>query len=165
MTSGGSSGSPVVNIDGKAIALNAGSNTRAASSFFLPLDRVVRALSLVKSNKPVSRGTIQTTFFFKTFDELKRLSLDPTIEEDIRKSFPEATGMLSVQRVLPKSPADGVLAPGDIVYKLNGRLIYAFIPIEEVFDDSVGQPVTFTIQRYGFFHNFIYVIMDLPMLP
>ncbi|TPX39919.1 hypothetical protein SeMB42_g06188 [Synchytrium endobioticum] len=147
MTSGGSSGSPVINIDGEAIAVNAGGHTSAASSFFLPLDRVVRALSLIKSNHLVPRGTIQTTFVFKTFDELKRLSLDTTVEEDIRKSFPQATGMLSIQRVVPKGTADGILASGDIIYKLNGMRVLAFIPIEEVLDDSVGRLVNFTIQR------------------
>ena len=100
-TSGGSSGSPVVNIEGEVVALNAGANNSAASSFFLPLDRIHRALELIQHELPVTRGTLQTIFERKAFDELKRLGLNDESERILRSGFPDQTGMLTVEQVIP----------------------------------------------------------------
>jgi S1-C subfamily serine protease len=148
-TSGGSSGSPVVNIDGQVVALNAGANSSAASSFFLPLDRIDRALKKLQSDAPVLRGTLQTTFQSKTYDELRRLGLTQESEHFARSSFPQQTGMLIVNQVIPGSPAAGNLAPGDILLRIDGEIVTEFVPLEAILDSHVGEEIEIELERGG----------------
>lgn len=147
--SGGSSGSPVLDIRGNVIALNAGASSTAASSFFLPLDRVRRAVDLIREGKPVTRGTIETQFVRAAYSELRRLGLQPATEEAFRRKFPAQTGMLIVSRVLPGGPADGAFKTGDILLEVNGKQIADFVPLEAILDDSVDQKVRFKLERNG----------------
>ena len=148
-TSGGSSGSPVVNIDGEVVALNAGANSQAASSFFLPLDRIERVLTELQADRPVTRGTLQTTFQSKAYDELRRLGLSAATERAARDAFPDGTGMLTVEQVVPDSPAFDKLAPGDILVRANGELVTEFVPLAALLDDAVGRDITLGIERGG----------------
>ena len=151
-TSGGSSGSPVLDIDGNVIALNAGGKSTSASSFYLPLDRVCRALKLVQESPEsirVPRGGVQTIFKHRPYDELRRLGLPRDAEEQVRREFPEETGMLVVAMSVPLSPAALALQSGDILHSVDGQLLTQFIAMETVFDDSVGNPVHLTVYRGG----------------
>lgn len=148
-TSGGSSGSPVVNIDGAVVALNAGGHNSAASSFYLPLDRIKRALHLLQQGEIVSRGTLETVFERKAYDELLRLGLSKDTEKAMRSEFSSQTGMLTVKQVIKESPADGKLQPGDILVRVNGKPILEFIPLAEILDNAVGGTVIVDIERGG----------------
>ena len=146
-TSGGSSGSPVIDIDGRVVALNAGGATGAASSFYLPLTAVTRALKYIEAGKPVPRGTLETVFKYTPYDELRRLGLNPDTEARLRSAYPKLTGMLVVDDVQPGSGADGVLAPGDILVAIDGKPIPEFFSLEDVLDSHVGQEISVEVQR------------------
>ncbi len=163
-TSGGSSGSPVIDIEGRVIALNAGASNQAASSFFLPLDRVQRALKLVQEGKPVPRGTVGAIFSYTAFDELRRLGLREPSERAVREGFPDGIGMLVVSEVLPGSAADGKLQVGDILVRVNGDYLTDFPPLEAVLDERVDRPVELMVERGGRPQYFTVAVQDLNQL-
>jgi S1-C subfamily serine protease len=148
-TSGGSSGSPVIDIEGRVVALNAGANSQAASSFFLPLDRVGVAFNLIRDGAPVPRGTVQTEFVHKPYAEVRRLGLTSATEARVRAAFPSQTGLLVVEQVIPRSPASGQLRPGDILIEVNGRLVTQFVPLAAALDGNVGNTISVVVERAG----------------
>lgn len=148
--SGGSSGSPVVNVDGFAVALQAGGRSDGASTdYFLPLDRPLRALQCIQEGKPVTRGDIQCQFLLKPFDECRRLGLTPEYEALARETFPKENNMLVAEIVLPEGPSDGKLEEGDILIKVNGNLVTQFIRLDDILDSNVGGKIHMLIQRGG----------------
>lgn len=151
----------MLDIMGRAVALNAGGSKGAASSFYLPLDRAVRALSNIQMGKSVTRGTLQTIFRHSAFDEVKRLGLIPKTEGVVRKAFPKETGMLVVDQVVPSSVAHDQLQPGDILVRFGGELQTKFIPIEDYMDNHIGEMVHVEIERGGVSYAYTFKIQDL----
>jgi len=160
-TSGGSSGSPVIDIQGRAVALNAGGQTRAASSYFLPLDRVQRALELIREGQPVPRGGLLTTFEQLPYDELRRLGLDEASEASARNAFPDSAGLLVVRSTLRETAAAAQLKPGDILLQVGAERFPDFVRLEGVLDERVGDAVTLTIERQGTMHEVPVEVSDL----
>jgi len=148
--SGGSSGSPVINIGGHAVALQAGGRADgAATDYFLPLDRPLRALECIRQGKFVTRGTIQTQWLLKPFDECRRLGLTPEWEAAVRKAAPTETNMLAAEIILPEGPADGKILEGDVLLQVNGELLTEFVRLDDILDSSVGKTVKLLVQRGG----------------
>ncbi|OAC99060.1 hypothetical protein MUCCIDRAFT_127026, partial [Mucor lusitanicus CBS 277.49] len=148
-TSTGSSGSPVLDIQGRAIALNAGGASTSSSSYYLPLDRAQRALQLIQDDSNIiPRGTIQTTFEYQSYDALLQLGLSRHLEQRLRSQSQQQQqqqhkntvneGLLVVKSVLLDGPAYGHLEPGDIVLTCNGKLLpRLFVDLEEHLDNCI----------------------------
>jgi S1-C subfamily serine protease len=151
-TTGGSSGSPVVDLSGHAIALQAGGRVDGATTdYFLPLDLPLRALNCLQQETPITRGTIQTQWSWKAFDHCKRLGLTSEWESIVRTNFPDQNSMLVAETVLPEGPADGNVQVGDILVEVNKQLLTSFITLDAILDSSVGSysgPAT-TARRGG----------------
>lgn len=147
--SGGSSGSPVVNENGQAVALQAGGSTEASTDFFLPVSRPLRALKCIQENFPITRGDIQVEWMLRPFEECRRLGLTQEAEAAARQRFPDKSGLLVCEIVLPGGPADGIVKEGDTLISINGEYIDTFIKVDEILDANVGKELEFTFQRGG----------------
>ena len=69
--------------------------------------------------------------------------------------------MLVVAEVQPGSPAEGQLQPGDILVRVNGKLVATFDPLAEVLDSSVGQGIDVEVERGGAVVPMRLVVQDL----
>ncbi|KAI5306843.1 hypothetical protein KEM56_006822 [Ascosphaera pollenicola] len=148
--SGGSSGSPVVDLHGNVVALQAGGRCDGATTdYFLPLARPKRALQCLQNDLPVTRGTIQTQWVLKPFDECRRLGLSSEWEATVRKEVPKETNMLVCEIALPEGPADELLKEGDVLVKVNGELLTQFVRLDDILDSSVGKEIELLVQRNG----------------
>ncbi|CAH9066987.1 unnamed protein product [Cuscuta europaea] len=170
-TKGGSSGSPVIDSQGRAVALNAGGKTSSASAFFLPLERVVRALAFLQQGRDsthkweavfIPRGTLQVTFVHKGFDETRRLGVQSETERLVRSASRSGeTGMLVVDSVVPCAPAYDLLKPGDVLVCMNEKVTTHFLEMETLLDDNVGKNVELKIERGGASLTFDLVVQNL----
>lgn len=167
-TSSGSSGSPVLDVCGRAVALNAGGAQTSSSSYYLPLDRAQRALKLIQNGKPIPRGTIQTTFEYQPYDALLQLGLGRHIEKRLRSRSKQPDvineGLLVVKSVLPDGPAYGYLEPGDILLACDEQLLpLLFIDLEEHFDSAIAtqSSIKMVISRAGDLKEFAIKVQDL----
>ena len=148
-TSGGSSGSPVVDFDGDVVALNAAANTKTASSFFLPLYRIQYALARLQDNLPIARGGLQTLFVHRPFRELTKLGLSEDNEALARAADPENNGMLMVSQVIPGGAGSYVLEEGDILFSINDQITTNFIDLEALLDANINQTLNIKLVRQG----------------
>ncbi|CAE7678667.1 unnamed protein product [Symbiodinium sp. CCMP2456] len=173
-TRGGSSGSPVLNKQGRAIALNAAATNGTMHGFYLPLHRVVRALQLIQADAPVTRGTICTSFKYISFTEAERLGVESAFLQSIIEgdasygaTFSESCrpgGVLQVRSVIPGTQAAQVLCEGDVLMEIGGTPVVDFVVLDDAMDKAVGNCLPITIYRNGKLHELECQVQDLHVL-
>ena len=57
--------------------------------------------------------------------------------------------MLVVDSIVPGSHAEAVLEPGDVVCRVEGRVLTHFLELEEILDSAVGSTVALDVERGG----------------
>jgi S1-C subfamily serine protease len=163
-STGGSSGSPVINIKGEAVALNAGSQTKSANAFYLPLEKIKQALAQLRQGKAIDRGTLQTTFTSTTYAELNRLGLNESLEREFRSAYPNLKGLLVVNSLIPDSSADAQLEVGDILLRINQQRTASFSELEETLNANVGKNIDIQVLRQGELFEYTLYVDDLHRL-
>ena len=163
-STGGSSGSPVVNVNGDVVALNAGSQTKSANAFFLPLHFVKASLEKLRVAKTINRGTVLTTLKYTPYVELSRLGFPSEMETEYRTSSPSLKGLLVIKSIVPESVAAEKLAVGDILLLANDEKIIDFKLLESILNNNVNQDVRLQLLRQGQLVNVAVPVQDLHTL-
>jgi pro-apoptotic serine protease NMA111 len=104
-------------------------------------------LKYLQKGQDVPRGTIQTQFLHRPFDEARRLGLMPETEKTLRENDTTEIGVLIASVVLPEGPADGSLSEGDVLIKINGEYVTKFVPLEEMLDSKYLQRTYFLLSN------------------
>lgn len=145
-TSGGSSGSPVLNVQGHAIALNAGGAQDASSAYYLPLDRVVHAVAALQESRVPKRGTVGCRLVFRPYAAAERLGLTNTqkmaaVAANAAAGNQPRRGLLVCDRILPGSAcAQAGVEAGDVLLSVDGVCCVDFVHLECAVDAAAPEP-------------------------
>ncbi|KAK7696721.1 hypothetical protein SLS64_014278 [Diaporthe eres] len=142
---GGSSGSPALDIQGRAVGLLA-AKRKTAINTFVPLHYPQRALKLLAAGKTVLRGTIQVGWSLLPLHECKRYHLPAIWNERIHKR--DRTNAIVADVVLEGGPADGRLKAGDILLEADQKLQTDLWKLSTHMDECIGREVRLRVWRH-----------------
>ncbi|KAG5368498.1 Pro-apoptotic serine protease [Yarrowia sp. C11] len=163
-TSYGTSGSPVINIDGYAVGLQAGGRTYYSTDYFLPLQKVKRALEIVRKGGQVSRGCFQTIWEHTAFNSCSHYGLPEDIEGRIRNKYPDNVGMLVAKYVVKNGNSDKKILVGDILVSVDGEDVVDFSELDRILDESVNKSLSIEVLRNSKLLKFYVLVADLHTL-
>ena len=147
---GGSSGSPVFNLEGQVVGL-IHSSDMDSFGFALPIRPIKEALATLNQAKVPLR---QHTGALLTFYSLDRASKYMKFPADKGKKYlekyPQSNNkILMVKEVFEDTPAVGILEPGDLLWAINGQEIGPNFFDLEAIQNKASTTVTYGIYRQG----------------
>lgn len=148
-SSGGSSGSPILNSKNQAIALNAGGRRDTAASFFVPMKMILPTIQKLFDGQEITRGTLETVFEFEPYNVMRKIGWDDDKISQARQQQPSSKGKLIVAHVVPQSSADLALNVGDILLSVDEHIVSDYYQLAEILNGKVGKSVTLLVERQG----------------
>jgi S1-C subfamily serine protease len=143
----GSSGAPIFSESGQIVGLHFSSN--GVYSAAVPSPYIMDAINNLHKNIVPSRQSIGAYFEYCNLSKLKQYSQLPynliTKNEDA----------LCIKRIIPNTPADGVLKVADILWSVKDTYIGANLYLLEHIINSANKPIKLSVYRYGKEQEFI----------
>ena len=144
---GGASGSPVFNQQEQVVGIHfAGTDT---SSFELPVEYLTDALRAIRNGNVPPRGDIGVELRYVNLDDaILHADMSDAYRAVYKEEFPASTKVVQIHRIIPASPAEHVLKPGDIIWSADDHLIgdnlYLF---DKVVDQHAHGIIAITVLR------------------
>lgn len=146
---GGSSGSPVFNAQGEAVAIHfAGTDS---TSFELRIEYLKDALDQIRRTGRVRRGDVGLDLkLLLVSDAEKHFHLPKPLAKQVRGLRPGLKYLIAVESRVPGTPAYDAFLPGDLLLRLDGEWIGDDLyRLDRMVDEKVGSDVTFGAIRNG----------------
>lgn len=148
-TTGGASGSPIINADNRAIGiLYGGGKTHALA---LKQQYLEHALKAIAAGEIPKRQHIGVIFSLYSLDKAVKHRDFPKekMENYIKKNPNSRNRAIVIRSVLSGSPAQGILQQGDIIWEINDMEVAADLASLDHMLNKAGSKVKLTIYRNG----------------
>ena len=157
---GGSSGSPVCDESGAAIALQCGGDNTFAHA--LPIEYVQDVLDAVKNNSTPNRRDIGAMVDYYSLDRAVRFFNFPKdLVNEYANTFPDArNNILIVESIFSDAPANDGLKIGDIIWTIEGKKIGPNLhQMQKIFNEN--NQIKLSVYRNGKLENLEIATYDL----